>query len=237
MGLGDVLSKSISYPFSDLTKFLMLGLSLLIVDLDAIFSQIFGQESFIVFIAFIIAVLFSFVIAGYSISVTKKALDNSNEIPGFDYKNNFVDGVKLFVVEWVYFLIPAILTVVLLSVFGLFGQLWGKMAVTLGIWAVVLAILYILSGIFAVVARARFAISHSIGDALNIRKVFDDIKRIGLLKIILFVIIAYIIMFALALILGVITVIPVIGTIVVDVLLGGFIFLFVSYGIGLLYLE
>ena len=36
MGLGDILSKSISYPFSDLTKFLMIGIVIVILDLDAI---------------------------------------------------------------------------------------------------------------------------------------------------------------------------------------------------------
>ena len=42
MSLGDILSKSISYPFSDLTKFLMVGIALLITDFDAILSQIYS---------------------------------------------------------------------------------------------------------------------------------------------------------------------------------------------------
>lgn len=237
MGLGDILSKSLSYPFSDLTKFLMVGLGLVIVDFDAILSEIFGQDHFMVFIAFIIAVLFSFVVAGYSVSVTKKAMDNSNEIPGFDCKNNFVDGVKLFVVELVCFIIPVIITFVLLFMFGAIGLPLDKIAGALGIWAIVAVILFIIFGIFAVVARARYAISHSIADALSIGKVFDDVKRIGILKISLFIIITYILMLVLALILGVITFIPVFGTLIVDILLGGFIFLFLSYGIGLLYSE
>lgn len=237
MGLGDVLSKSVSYPFPDLTKFLILGLSLLIVDLDAISSEIFGQDSFIVLIAFIIAVLFSFVVAGYSITITKRAMENSREIPAFDIRNNFIDGIRLFIVEFVYYVIPVIITIVLLFVFGVLGQQWDKIVLTLGIWAIVAFILFVMSGIFAVVARARYSISRSVGDALNFGKVWEDVKRIGLVKIILFLVIAYIILFVLALILGVITVIPVIGTVVVDVLLGGFIFLFLSYGIGLLYYD
>lgn len=237
MSLGDILSKSISYPFSDLTKFLIVGLGLVIVDLDAISSEIFGQDSIIVLIAFIIAVLFSFVIAGYSVTVSKKAMDNSNEIPSFDYKNDFIDGVKLFIIETIYFLIPVVVTLVIVYLFGLFGEHWGKITVTLGIWSVVIAILFIVAGIFAVVARARFVVSRSIRDAISMGDVFNDIKRIGIVKIILFLIIAYILMFGIALILGVITVIPVFGTFFVDMLLGGFIFLFISYGIGLLYLE
>ena len=237
MGLGDILSRSISYPFSDLTKFLIVGLSLLIADLDAILSQIFGQDSLIVLIAFIIAVLFSFVLAGYSVGITKRGIDSSSEIPAFDYKNNFIDGVKLFVVEFVYFIIPSIVNLVLLLMFGLIGTSWDKIAVSFGIWAIVVLVLFVIFGIFGVAARGRYAISHSIGDALNIDKVWEDVKRIGILKITLFLIIAYVILFVLGIISGVVTVIPVIGTIIVDILLGGFIFLFLSYGIGLLYSE
>lgn len=237
MGLGDILSRSISYPFSDLKKFLMVGICLLIIDLDAILSQIVGQNSFVVIIAFIIAVLFSFVVAGYSVSVTKRGIDNSMEIPDFDYKNNFIDGVKLFVVGLVYFIIPVIITLILLFLFGAVGSHFGRITESLGIGAIFVVILFIVFGIFAVVAQARYAVSRSIGDAISIGEVFDDVKRIGILKIILFLIITFVVVSVLALILGVITVIPVIGTIIVDILLGGFIFLFISYAMGLLYSE
>lgn len=237
MGIGDILSKSISYPFSDITKFLIIGIGVIIVDLDTVFGELFGTESFMVILGFIIAVLFSIVMLGYSINVIKKGIDNSNEIPDFDFANNFVDGLKLMLIGFVYFIIPLIITLVLLFVFGAIGSGLNQVVGSLGIWALIAVIIFIIFGIFAIVAQARFAISHSISDALSIGEVFEDVKRIGILKIILFLIVVSILISVLALILAIITVIPVIGVMIIDLLLGGFIFLFLNYGIGLLYAE
>ncbi|WP_407415922.1 DUF4013 domain-containing protein [Methanobrevibacter sp.] len=235
MGLGDIFSKSFSYPFSDLTKYLMVGLGMIICDLDASLGEIFGQDSFIVIIAFIIAVLFSFVVAGYTVNVTKRGIDNSKEIPGFDFKNNFIDGLKLFVVFLFYFIIPIIITLVLLFMFGVIGAGFGHIVGSLGIWAVFALIIFIVFGILGVVAQSRYAISHSIGYAINIGEVVEDVKRIGILKIILFLIVEHILLIVYVLILGVVTVVPAIGTMITDVILGGFLILSINYGVGLLY--
>ena len=172
---------------------------------------------------------------GYSINVIKKGIDNSNEIPDFDFANNFVDGLKLMLIGFVYFIIPLIITLVLLFVFGAIGSGLNQVVGSLGIWALIAVIIFIIFGIFAIVAQARFAISHSISDALSIGEVFEDVKRIGILKIILFLIVVSILISVLALILAIITVIPVIGVMIIDLLLGGFIFLFLNYCICLLY--
>lgn len=237
MGLGDIISKSMSYPFSDLTKFLMVGIGVIIYDLDAIFREVLGQGSFIVLIALIIAILFSFVMAGYSVNVNKKGIDNSNEIPGFDFKNNFIDGLKLFVIYLVYYIIPLIITIVLLLIFGAIGNGLNQIVGSLGIWAFLAVIIFILFGIFVIVAQARFAISGSMSDALSIGEVFADVKRIGILKILLFLIVVYILLSIYVMLLGIVPVVPVIGTALTDLILGAFIFLFLNYGIGLLYAE
>ena len=178
MGLGDIISKSMSYPFSDLTKFLMVGIGVIIYDLDAIFREVLGQGSFIVLIALIIAILFSFVMAGYSVNVNKKGIDNSNEIPGFDFKNNFIDGLKLFVIYLVYYIIPLIITIALLLIFGAIGNGLNQIVGSLGIWAFLAVIIFILFGIFVIVAQARFAISGSMSDALSIGEVFADVWHV-----------------------------------------------------------
>ena len=237
MGIGDIISKSVSYPFSDLTKFLMVGIGVILYDLDAILAEVFGHDSFIVLIALIIAILFSFVMAGYSVNLTKKGIDNSNEIPNFDYANNFIDGLKLFVIYLVYFIIPTIITLVLLFMFGAIGAGFNQIVGSLGIWVVFAVIIFILFGIFELVAQARFAISNSIKDALNIGEVFAEVKRIGILKIILFSIVVWILLFVYAALLGIVTVVPVIGTVLTDIILGAFVFIFFNYGIGLLYSD
>ena len=237
MGLGDVLSNSISYPFSDLSKFFIIGLLYLISDMDGILGGLYGSGSSMEIIGIIIAIVFSIVLYGYSIEVIKEGINNSNYIPDLDFTNNFVNGIKLIIVELVYFLIPIIITLVLLFMFGAIGAGLDKMAGSLGIWAVFAVVIFIIFGIFGIVAQARFAASGSIGDALSIGEVFVDVKRIGILKIVLYLIIVLILLIVLSLILSVVTVIPYIGIIIVDILLGGFIMLFVNYGVGLLYAE
>ena len=237
MGLGDILSRSISYPFSDLKAFLIVGIIVLISDMDGIFSGLFGKDSFMTIIGVLIAIVFSIIVTGYAIDVLKKGIDHSNEIPDFDFSNNFIDGIKLLIVEFVYFLIPLIVTLILLLPFGVIGAGLDKMAGALGIWAVLVFILFIIFGIFGMIAQARFAVSRSMGDALSIGEVIADIKRIGVLNILLFIIVVAILLVVITLILGFVALIPVIGVIIVDVILGAFIVLFVNYGIGLLYSE
>lgn len=215
----------------------MVGIGIVIFDLDAILSEIVGQDSFLVIIAFIISVLFSFVMAGYSLNVLKNGIDNSIEIPEFDFANNFVDGIKLLVIYIVYFIIPTVITIALLFIFGAIEAGLDKMVGSLGIWTVVAVILFIIFGIFGTVAQARFAMSNSIGNALSIGEVFDDVKRIGIVKILIFLIVVSILLIVYGGLLGIVTVVPIIGTIIIDILLGAFIFLFVNYGIGLLYSE
>ena len=74
-------------------------------------------------------------------------IDNSNEIPDFDFANNFVDGIKVLIIGLVYFIIPIIITLVLLFMFGAIGAGLDKMAGSLGIWAVFAVIIFIIFGI------------------------------------------------------------------------------------------
>lgn len=237
MSLGDILSKSLSYPLSDLKNFLIVGIFTMLASLATVCDAIFGPNSGISFVGAIIGIIFALIIAGYSITVIKKAMNRSNEIPSFDFVNNFVDGIKVLVIAIVYLFIPLIITFALLVMFGLVGAGFNNIAASLGIWSFLAIILFILFGIFEVIAEARFAESGSIGYALSIGQVFEDVKRIGIIKIILFLIISIILMFIVSFIIGLLAIIPVIGVIIANIILGGYFTLFYGYAIGLLYLE
>lgn len=96
-------------------------------------------------------------------------------------------------------------------------------------------ILFVLFSIFEIVAVARFADKGELGAALIIGEVIEDAKRVGILNIILFTIVAVILILILSLIAGVLALIPIIGIIVGVIILGGFMILFYNRGIGLLY--
>ena len=94
----------------------------------------------------------------------------------FIFASHFL-GILVYLV---YFIIPIIITLVLLFMFGAIGAGFKQIVGSLGIWVVFAVIIFILFGIFELAAQSRFAISHSISDALNIGEVVADVKRIGI---------------------------------------------------------
>ncbi|MBV1767205.1 MAG: DUF4013 domain-containing protein, partial [Methanobacterium sp.] len=88
MDIGEIYSDAIQYPSSDWKKVIILGiitiLSILIVPI--------------------------FLVMGYVFRALKASIAGSEELPEFDeWGDMLVDGLKVFLVGFVYFLIPAII--------------------------------------------------------------------------------------------------------------------------------
>lgn len=234
MNLSDIFSKSISYPFSDLKKFVIIGILAMLADIDSVFEAFNSSPGII---GTIIGLIFTILVAGYTINVIKNAIDGSSEIPGLDFANNFVDGIKVTIIAIIYFIIPIIITLILLVMFGAIGAGLDQIVGSLGIWAVLAIILFIVFAIFELIAEARFAVSRNIGDALNIGAVIEDIKRIGVSKVIGYVIILVILVLVVTVVVDLLDIIPYVGVIIASIILGGFTTLFSGYSLGLLYKE
>lgn len=235
MSIGDILSDAISYPFSDITNFLIVGVLAVLACISTVLAP-FGIDGGITgAIVAIIGFIFSLILSGYSVDVIKKGIESSNDFPNIDLQENLVNGIKAMIISIVYMIIPTIIAIVLLFIFGGIGAGIDHIFASLGLASIIVIILFILFGIFEIVALARFADTKELGEALNIGAVIEDAKRIGFLKVILLVVIIMIIVLVASVIIGLFALIPVIGTIIATLLLGAFIVLFYSKAIGLLY--
>ena len=235
MSLGEILSDAIRYPFSDITKFLIVGILALLAGITRVLYPTGSDGSVIFILLAIISLVFAFIISGYGVAVIRNTIKNSDEIPGIDPVANIIDGIKVAIIGIVYYIIPLILVVIISFALGLIGAGLNQVSAMVIIASIIGIILFVLFSIFEIVAVARFADKGELGAALSIGEVIEDAKRVGILNIILFTIVAVILILILLLIAGVLALIPIIGIIVGVIILGGFMILFYNRGIGLLY--
>ena len=238
MSLTEIISNAISYPFSDIGKFLMVGVLVLLAGLSSFIAP-FGIEnnSILALIIVIIALIFAIVLSGYNVDVIKNGIDNIDEIPSIDFMKNLVNGLKTLVIGIVYFIIPIIIMLILGIITGAIGAGLDHLAAAMGVTSIIAAIVFILFAIFEIVALARFADTGELGAAFNIGDVVEDAKRVGILKIIGFLIIAFIIALVATFISSLFAIIPFVGIIIAVIVLGGFVTLFIYRGFGLLYAD
>lgn len=99
MNIKNIISDSLRYPFRDWKKFLMFGLMFLIPFLVG-FAVSSGEY---VWISIIFMFFVGFFVNGYLFRILNTSLDDLTELPEFDdWKEMFIDGVKVFSVVIVY---------------------------------------------------------------------------------------------------------------------------------------
>lgn len=92
----------------------------------AILSVLGVNQSFYLifaFILFILGVVVALIITGYQVGVLKSGIDHDESAPAFDWKNDFITGLKMLVLSIVYFIIPFIVTLIMMFVTNIPGQL------------------------------------------------------------------------------------------------------------------
>lgn len=198
---------------------------------DKTLSALFALALFIIFFACLI-------LPGYSISVMKEGIDQSDIIPPFDFKNNIIDTVKVVIISIIYLLIPAIIS---LSISMFAGALFTGIGYT-GIISVLIIslinlIIYIVFEILLFVGLMRFAEYGELREATRIPEVFNDLKDIGIIKLIITIIILGIITEIILGIGSLISFIPIIGGIVFGAIILPFALLAYWYALGSLYSD
>ncbi|WP_458452959.1 DUF4013 domain-containing protein [Methanobrevibacter sp.] len=237
MSLSEIITDSVKYPFNDLTKFFIVGIISLLAGMSNVFTA-FDVDSFaLVALGGVISLIFTLILSGYSLSVINYGIRRSDEIPDFDFVKNFIDGIKVLIIEIVYFIIPLLITIVLAFITGAIGQGLDHLAAGLGVGLIISFILIVLFSLFEFVALARFAKTEEFGDAFNFSEIFEEIKQIGIVKILALVIISLVIMIIAAIVISLIGLVPFIGIIIADIIIGAFVTLYFCRAIGLLYAE
>lgn len=195
MELGEIISDALAYPLKNikaLAIYAILGIILGIVAGSSLLAVLFSASSKNVLatigsslLAVIVTLVLGFFITGYQLDITKYGIERREDGPGVDFVRQFMNGIKLFVVNFVYMIIPIIISVIV----GMIFQNWLTSVIT-----------FIVTIIFALgmmMAQCRLAKTEDFGYALDIGEAIKDVTRVGLLKLLLFIILVFIITFIL----------------------------------------
>ena len=214
----------------------------------------------------IISLLIGFIIVGYNIKVIKSGIELDDNVPAFELYEDFMTGFNNFVVLIFYFIIPALIVILIgldTNIFGnamaikqeLFLQAFNvymgnPIDITLNTISSVLApfvsslattisfllILFVIFSILRLMAEARLANTGSLRESLNIFEAAKDIGRIGVGKVILLILLFVVIIAIIQIILMVIFVHPFLIPIIY-ILITPYLVLVAKRALGLLYSD
>lgn len=249
MSLTEIFNDSLKYPFSDMTKFCIIGIVMVVSSLgsleigNAIISSVLG----------IVAAVASIITSGYSVSVVKKALVKSDEIPDLDLRENIIDGLKMIVMLIVYYIIPIIITLIVAFATGFFNQyievatygsnfvnmvsedLMMSLVSSAAITIIIGIILLVIFSLLFYMGICRLAKYNSLSEGADIPEAARDLKRIGIGKVIGWMILLFVIVAILTFIETFISSIPSVGILISAFLISTY-NLFIAYrSVGLLY--
>lgn len=174
-------------------------------------------------IAVIVSMLIGWVLSGYLISVIKSGIELDDDVPEFELWDNFNNGFNYFIVSIVYYIIPALIVLVVGYLTNIFGNLLvvsqeiisqsqnvymgastifvsdamiqaiANLAVSLAVTATVAVVLFVIFSFLQTIAGARLANTGSLTEALNIFESAKDIRRIGVGKVIILILLVIVI--------------------------------------------
>lgn len=257
MDLIEIIKDSVKYPFSDIKTLLIIGVIFLIMSICGSIGGIIDNDA-VAIVGAIISFILLLIITGYSLDVLEFAIELNDSMPSLDIKNNIINGIKLIIVNIVYFIIPSIILIIVALISGGYAVaslsninitnpanptevisaiMTPEMIYAIGVIIVVAIILYIIFGLLALMGQARLAKTGDIGNAVSFSQSYRDLRTIGVGKTIALFILLMIVIFVILLIMMIILIIPILGAILVA-LLGDAIIMFIQYrAYGLLYSE
>ena len=235
MDFGEIFGDALKYPFNNIKAlliYIVLGIILGIAVSGTAMGVAAGaaaQNAFAVIasgiVGIVVALFLGFLIAGFQLDIIKYGINRDAGSPGIDPVRQFFNGVKLLIVNIIYYIIPIVISFIL----GLIFQHWLSTLINI--------ILFVIFTLAAFMGECRLAKTESLGNALAIGEAIGDISKIGILKLIAFIICTFIIAFILYFIVGmVMQANATIGGILLGIL-GVYISFFIARATGLLYSD
>lgn len=221
MDIGDIVGDAFSYSMQDWKKVITLGIMFII--------------SFLIVPAFIAL--------GYFFRVIKATLAGSEELPEFDdWGGMLKEGFKLFIVEFIYFIIPAIIIMVgMWAAIVPFATMQGPDAVLapaafglIGGVALIGIVLMIIIGLIVTIAIANMAYyDGKISAAFKFSEIMDLISTIGWSNYIIWYIVMIIVGFVIGIVAGILNAL-IIGFVLTPLIIAPFAQIFFARSLGLL---
>ena len=217
-------------------------------------------------LAVVLSMIIGWIVYGYLVSVIKSGIDLDDEVPQFEWWDNFITGFYNFIVSIIYFIIPAFIVVIVGYLTNIFGNLmnvaieihsqaenvyWGgstaiayeainqalvNLAISLTVTMTIAVIVFLIFSFLQTMAEARLANTGSLGEALNIFEAAKDITRIGISKVIILIVLVGIIVGIVQMILSAIA-----GAVpilsILSVIITPYLLFFTQRAVGLLYSD
>ena len=195
MDFRDIFSDALTFPFNNIVSFILfivLGIIAGIAVGGALAGVAFGMSSNNIlavlgsgFVGFVIALIVFLIISGYQLDIIKSGIQRIPNGPGIDPVRQLFNGLKLFVISIVYYIIPFIIV----SVLSIFLRDWLMLVLSF--------ILYVVFALAQFMAQCRLAKTEDLGYALSIGEAIGDISKVGILNLLIFVVISILIVFLL----------------------------------------
>ena len=239
MDLSKLVMNSFKYPFRNIKKLPIL--CLLFVFIAIIPIGLIANNNYVTAIGVIAFFLFILTVPGYFLSMVKLGSNQSSMLPSFNLVNNIYDSIRVLFLRIVYMIVPTTLLLIALFVFGpatrnLINNLRIiEFLATVGFVFVLILIVYFIFEFLLFFAKARLAYFNSLSEALNIKKVIRDIKNIGIVNIIKWLIVMAILLNAITFISSFVMSIPYVGFLIYGCIVIPIIESIANYSLGLLY--
>ena len=266
MNLREILTDAIKYPISDTRKFLIFCVLIILMSLSTVLPSYGLKDGTLAIILSLVTFIVLFVVLGYSMEIIKGGIEGDETLPDFDYVKQFVIGIKALILDIIYFIIPAVIVIIVASASGLFSSFTKIVYVgidalanettnlttiiaavpkstmntftnALSVTVTVAIILFIIFSLISFTGLVRFAKFQSGTEGLRFIEILKDMKNIGFLKIIITLIVIYIIALAMVFVIGLIGLIPYVGVFIGIFVGAPFVLLFLYRAIGLLYAD
>lgn len=230
MDVIEIIKDAFVFPSKDFKILLIYVLLSVIAGVFSVFGTLVSLLGFVVpecfmwgGMAAIVSMLIGWVLYGYLVSVIKSGIERSDEVPQFEWWENFITGFNNFIVTIVYFLIPAFIVVLVGYITNIYAnfmvvceeiylQTYGvysgassafvvdaisnamvNLMISLAVTITVAVVVFIIFSFLQTMAEARLANTGSLSEALNVFEAAKDIKRIGVGKVIVLIILIIII--------------------------------------------
>lgn len=239
MDVGKIIANSFKYPFRNIAKLPILFILFILMAIvpigmlaDNRYVVIFGVIAFFVFIL---------VVPGYLLSIVKTGSKGSSIFPSFNLVSSIYDSVRVLCLRIVYMIVPAVMFFIVLSTLGPASAdlLWNLQIHTflaaVGLMIVLIAVTYLIFEFLLFFAKARLAYFNSLSEALKINRVITDIRNIGIINIIKWIIVMAVLMSFISFIASFVMTIPYVGFLIYIGIVIPLIESIANYSLGLLY--
>lgn len=239
MDLGKIISNSLKYPFRNIKKLPILFILFVLVALmpigivfDNRYVTIFGLIAFFAFVL---------IVPGYLLSIVSIGLNESSMFPSLNFGKNIYDTLRLLVLRIAYMIVPVCVFLILSYTLGVSGiEMLSKLYIpsflmNLALSLIIVLIVYAIFEFLLFFAKARLAYLNSLSEALKIHKVVMDIKNIGLVNIVKWVIFMAILVIVSSVISSYVVLIPYVGFLIYLCIVLPILESIGNYSLGLLY--